>query len=137
MPLQFVVAFMKKQEINPIHLGPLEQKITQIFWKNVCMDIKSVQELLQKNGVQLAYTTIMTVMNRLVDKKILKKELRGKQYCYSAIKDKKSFVKDLVNQTINNFVNRFGDEAIVAFISETEKLSPNQRKGLISKLIKR
>lgn len=128
---------MNYSKNNPINLGPLEQKITQIFWKNACMDVSSVQKSLQKTGNKLAYTTVMTVMNRLVDKNVLKKELKGKQYCYSVIKDKKKFVKDLVNQTISNFVNKFGEEAVVAFLDEAEKLSPNQKKNIISRLMKK
>lgn len=116
------------------HLGPLERKIMQIFWDYPCSTVRSVQEQLLIDGDKLAYTTVMTIMTRLVEKQLLKREMKGNKYCYKPIQSKQKFVKNLVHKTMNTFVNRFGQDAVLAFLDEAEKLSPSEKDKLIKEL---
>lgn len=55
--------------------GPLEAKIMDILWNNVEMTIKDVQQELEKEKVT-NFNTVMTVMNRLVEKRFFKSGLK-------------------------------------------------------------
>lgn len=103
------------------HLGPLERKIMKIVWQH---DQVCVREVLSKLPVsdELAYTTVMTIMVRLVDKGFLVRKKIGKQYFYSQKDGKSVALHRMVSQTINSFVNQFGEDAVVAFIEEADKL---------------
>lgn len=59
--------------------GDLENCILQILQNGQKMTVKEVQQAL---GEQDKYTTVMTVMSRLYDKKILERERVGNRYEY-------------------------------------------------------
>jgi len=115
------------------HLGPLEKKVMQAIWEKKCSSVRSVLEEISKEK-KVAYTTIMTVMTRLVDKSILERTKEGKSYCYQPKETKQNFVSELVHQTMNNFINKFGEEAVVAFMDETDKLSQVDKDKLLNQL---
>jgi predicted transcriptional regulator len=60
--------------------GELESAILQIFKANEKLTVRDALEALNNDD---KYTTIMTVMNRLVEKKFLNRKRVGKQYEYS------------------------------------------------------
>src|SRR5699024_1484017 len=61
--------------------GPLEAKIMDILWECDDQTIKEVQQVLEQEKAT-NFNTVMTVMNRLVDKGILQKRLEGRSYLY-------------------------------------------------------
>ena len=105
-----------------INLGPLEHQIMRIIWKQNKASVYSVIEEL-KEEKKLAYTTVMTVMSRLVCKGILKREKEGKVYFYKPAQTRKVYVRVLIKKIIFNCIDRFGDEAKTAFHEEIRNLS--------------
>lgn len=65
--------------------GELELQILQIFKAGKRLTVREVQQLLGGND---KYTTIMTVMNRLAEKKQLARERIGIQYAYWIVPSK-------------------------------------------------
>ncbi len=61
--------------------GELELAILNVFQKEGAK--RTVRDVLQILGKEDKYTTIMTVMNRLVEKGELKREREGLSYSYS------------------------------------------------------
>ena len=61
---------------------------------------------------ELAYTTVMTVMNRLTEKRALRRERRGRGYAYRPTAD------DLAGLAVNNVVREFGDAALAQFVDQ-------------------
>ncbi len=91
--------------------GSLEIEILNTFWNltsaNEDMDI-SIQDVvdeLSKNGTERAYTTIKTVMDRLVTKSILVRYKVGKKFFYKATMDRREMALDMLNEFTNNFFN--------------------------------
>ncbi len=115
------------------NLGPLEHKIMEIVWKQQEATVYSVVEALEQEKC-LAYTTVMTVMSRLAKKGILSREKKGKTYIYSPKQSKEKFIHQLVKSTINRMIDSFGEEAIVAFVDETESLTQEHKLDLINKI---
>ena len=68
--------------------GSLEIEILNTFWnltatdEDVDISIQDVVDELSSNGVERAYTTIKTVMDRLVSKSILVRYKVGKKFFY-------------------------------------------------------
>jgi predicted transcriptional regulator len=121
--------------IHPSALGPLEQQILEIVWRAHPVPVQDVlDQVNQSNQKNLAYTTVMTIMTRLVDKGVLRRAKDGRTYFYSPQKDKRQFLKSLVQSTIANVVDQYGQEAMAAFIEETQQLSTADRQKIISKL---
>ncbi len=95
-------------------LGPLEAETMQIIWatgKPV-----SVRDLLESLNAErtrpLAYTTVMTVMSRLVTKGALRRWREGRGYTYEAL------VSDAAGIAVKNVMSEFGEAAIAHFVDE-------------------
>ena len=61
-------------------LGPLEQQVLRELWSR---GSGTVRELLESENMMLAYTTVMTTMDRLYKKGFLNREAEGRAYRYS------------------------------------------------------
>ena len=61
-------------------LGPLERRVLETAWKLKKANVRDVVEAL---GNELAYTTIMTTLDRLYKKGYLDREMSGRAFIYS------------------------------------------------------
>lgn len=60
-------------------LGPLEQQVLRELWSR---GSGTVRELLESDNMTLAYTTVMTTMDRLYKKRLLDRVAEGRAYRY-------------------------------------------------------
>lgn len=115
-------------------LGELEKDVMKEIWTNKHpLTVKSVHEALNKKR-KIAYTTVMTVMGRLVTKGFLKTTASGKAYIYQAAVSKDKFLTKISRQIINNFISNFGDVAVAHFAQEIEKIPAEKRDKLLKML---
>jgi predicted transcriptional regulator len=120
---------------RPSNLGPLEQKILAMVWNaQHTVTVTEVLDALVNDEKNLAYTTVMTILNRLVEKGYLVREKQGRAFSYRAHNQNQSFLKQLIRSTITNFAQTFGEEAISAFAQEANQLSAAQKQSLTQKL---
>ena len=78
-------------------LGPSEAKLMELAWSRPKLTVKSAIFALDQDD-RRAYTTVMTVLNRLVDKQLLTRVRDGRNYVYSAAGDRASFVDDRIER---------------------------------------
>lgn len=71
----------------------------------------------------LAYTTVMTVMARLAEKEILRRERDGRGYVYEAV------APDAASIAVRGVMRDFGDAAIAGFVDEARS-DPKLRRRL-------
>ncbi|WP_223590273.1 BlaI/MecI/CopY family transcriptional regulator [Neobacillus bataviensis] len=87
--------------------GPLEAKIMNILWNGNEMSIKEVQHQLE-NEKPINFNTVMTVMNRLVDKNILTKRLERRTSLFKPLKSKEDFINHQSKKLTENLLDEFG-----------------------------
>ncbi|KKQ67335.1 MAG: hypothetical protein US86_C0001G0262 [Candidatus Daviesbacteria bacterium GW2011_GWA2_38_24] len=122
-----------KQKVGKV-LGELELEIMEIIWQSKgSLSVRQVIDLIRQKR-PLAYTTVMTIMNRLVDKKLLKRRSYGKVFVYQAAVSKDNFLAKVSKQIIKNFVSSFGETAIAHFAEEVDRLAPTKRQELLKML---
>ena len=63
-----------------IPLGPLEQQVLEAVWQR---GSATVRDLLDDGKIKLAYTTVMTTMDRLYKKQLLSRVAEGRAFRYS------------------------------------------------------
>jgi len=112
--------------------GELELAILKVFNNQSILTVKQVQEALKGDD---KYTTIMTVMNRLVEKKELERQRNGQQYEYwvNAAKPSSSFsLLDRLKQKI------FGGKSstMISFLIESGGDITDQELDEMEKFIK-
>jgi predicted transcriptional regulator len=61
-------------------LGPLEQRLLEALWQRRSA---TVRELIEDGCQDLAYTTVMTTLDRLFKKSLLTREAEGRAFRYS------------------------------------------------------
>lgn len=113
---------MKSPLKNP-HLGELEQAIMEVLWKHQSATVRTVVALLQPKRT-LAYTTVMTVMNRLVEKKLLQRKQQGSSYSYAPTHDRATYFATASSQAIDSLIQSYGTVAISAFLDKLDGVDP-------------
>jgi predicted transcriptional regulator len=62
-------------------MGELEQEVLAQLW--AMEEPATPAQVLDALGLDLAYTTVMTVLTRLWEKRLVRRERRGRAYAYS------------------------------------------------------
>lgn len=120
---------------SPTQLGPLEKELLEIVWQHHPVSVHEVlNDYCQNCDKNLAYTTVMTILSRLVKKGVLTRAKNGRTYEYSPAESKPEFVKSLVKSTLASFASKYGQEAIAAFAEEAASLSASDKSQLSSRL---
>jgi len=101
-------------------LGGLEQKIMETLWSSSA-PLKPSEVLAKVDGSH-AYTTIMTVLKRMTDKKIVKREMKNRVYYYQAIKNKCDFASDSLDDLFERLFSSYGEHTTTAFKKTAKKL---------------
>jgi predicted transcriptional regulator len=73
-------SFAAESKPGRFNLGPLECRILQEVWSRKSL---TVRELLADGKIQLAYTTVMTTLDRLFKKGLLDRTEEGRAFRYS------------------------------------------------------
>lgn len=125
---------MKNELKKP--LGELEAKIMEIVWQLRSASVRDVLKRI-KGAKKPAYTTVMTVMGRLSDKGILRRQLKNDCYVYRPVQDKQHFLASSSKKIIQGLIDEFGAEVAVAgFIDTIENSDSKKSKELRRKLKK-
>jgi len=109
--------------------GPLEAKIMDILWNNDEMTIKEVQHILEKEKA-MNFNTVMTVMNRLVEKGILQKRAEGRSSMYKPIQSRNEFLDTQSKEMTNELMDEFGNVVISHMLDALEDVDDD----LVAKL---
>lgn len=94
-------------------LGTLEARIMEIVWKKETI---SVQEVCDKLGKGTNYKTVMTVMNRLVEKEFLERKKVSRAFVYTPRVKREEFLEQASHQIVTGLVSDFGTLALAQFV---------------------
>jgi len=113
--------------------GPLEAKIMDILWCRESMTIKEVQTLLEKDK-PTNFNTVMTVMNRLVDKGILQKKPVGRSSYYNPIQTREEFINNQSKEMTHELMDEFGSVVVSHMLDALEDVDEELVKKLELKI---
>ena len=108
-------------------LGTLEIEILNSVWKlqeldsDMNISVKDVVDNMAENGIERAYTTVKTVMDRLNSKDLLVRYRAGKKFFYRAVMDKEEMTMVAINELSAQFFN--GDKAKMIHFIESKCLA--------------
>ena len=69
----------------------------------------------------IAYTTVMTVMDRLARKELVTQEREGRAYRYRARTSRAAMTAELMRETLDDFSEQERSTALVAFVEDARK----------------
>jgi len=121
-------------------LGPLEANVMESIWgsRKTPVTVREIYEALKKTK-NLAYTTVMSTMDRLFDKNLLDRKIEkgrgGLYYVYWPALEKQSFQKSAVREVLSSLIDNFGEVVANCLVDETV-LNEEERKALREQLNK-
>jgi len=109
-------------------LGGLEIEIMPIVWREGEVTVKDVfEEMYEKH--KLAYTTIMTVMNRLANKGVLNQDRRTIPYLYTAAVSQHEMAGKMLDQVVDKVLGG-STGMLVSYCIDRNKLEPKEMDEL-------
>ena len=116
---------MKKKLIP---LGETEMEILNHVWEMGEATVADVHERILQDR-KVAYTTIMTIMKNLSDKKVLKYRKEGVTYVYSAAQEQENVQFDLIGTLIEKAF-KGSPAALIQTLVKNEKLSDEEKQEI-------
>lgn len=101
-------------------LGSLECEIMEVVWQKHNTSVRDVLVEVQKDR-EIAYTTIMTVMNRLHKKGYIKYVKEGNAFIYYPVISKAELQGSAVKDIVKGILSNSSDLAMVHFVDEVAK----------------
>jgi predicted transcriptional regulator len=121
----------KKISLEP--LGELETELMERVWAHKEV---SVRDLYQEMNGRLAYTTLMTTLDRLYKKGLFSRHKQGKAYFYSAVLTEQQYQESLTQHFFGMVLHdRKNSNAVlsrfVAAVSETDREMLEQLEEIV------
>lgn len=90
-----------------VFLGSAEARLMELAWKQKELTVKQALRFMDKNH-KPAYTTIMTVLSRLAQKRLLVREKEGRGFVYRPAINRKSFINERIGIVSKCLKKNFG-----------------------------
>ncbi len=110
-------------------LGSLEQEIMDTFWDLGGMSGKAVHEHINRSR-PTALTTVLTVMERLRKKGLLKKEKRGGVFIFEATLTREEFARRVSARIFKDIFDLSTGSAAASFVDTLAEVDPEELKRL-------
>ena len=119
--------------MKPRNISELEQHVMNIVWSTQECSVRDVLTILKRNK-PIAYTTILTILQRLYDKGLVIKKKEGKAFLYKAKISKEAYSRSLAQGFLKKFIHSFGDVGIASFAESIDSLSKKEKDHLLELL---
>ncbi|MBU7005721.1 BlaI/MecI/CopY family transcriptional regulator [Phosphitispora fastidiosa] len=106
-------------------LGDLEAEVMKIMWQKEKATVREVHEHLFLTR-ELAYTTVMTIMSRLADKKLLNKEPKGNAFVYSPAVSEAQFASMVAGEVLDGLMEDFAEPALSHMVDRLTEGNPGR-----------
>ena len=105
-------------------LGPVEREVMQVLWSAAAP--LTGHEVLQALGREdMAYTTLLTVLERLRAKEYLTRSREGRSYRFQTTSQEADFVADQMSRALSGSANKSG-----ALLRFADQLDPSEAAAL-------
>jgi predicted transcriptional regulator len=116
--------FKSSEEILDSRLGSLEREVMAVVWS--AGDI-NVREVCERLGTAVAYTTVMTTMDRLFKKRLLSRRKVGRAFVYAAAASRDEMEGAVATELVQSLLQRHGGEALPLLSSLVDAVSDRDR----------
>jgi predicted transcriptional regulator len=127
--------FKRPREVASLALGKLERQVLEEAWKRSEL---SVRDVYLAFGETVAYTTLMTTLDRLFKKKLLTRRKDGRAFYYSALISASELEQGIREDVINGLLDLGGEgvEPVLACIVDAVSQKDRELLDELDRLIK-
>ncbi|MBC9957897.1 BlaI/MecI/CopY family transcriptional regulator [Yimella sp. cx-51] len=111
---------MNRENTSATGLGDLERAIMDVLWTaDGPMIVREISERLEAtDGKKRAYTTVMTVADRLAKKGLTERERDGRAWRYSAAASREELTAQALRETLADWGGSGESEAVLHFLKD-------------------
>ena len=106
-----------------------ELEVMQVFWKRGAVTAQEARDELARSGVDLAYTTVATLVRILADKGFLKQSTTERPFLYVPARSYEEVSRRLLGDLIDR-VFHGSRQLLLVRLTEQKKLTPKERSQL-------
>ena len=100
-------------------LTPLELQIMHVLWREGASNVLHVKKNLP-DDLELAYTTVQTMLNILQRKGRVKRTFKGRAYEYRAVISKETILKQAVRDLVERLCGGSSEELVMSLIKSRQ-----------------
>ncbi len=110
-----------------------ELEILTLLWENGPLTVKAINEMLNNNK-EVGYTTTLKIMQIMFDKKILKREKKGRSHIYEAVIKKADTQGMLLEKILETAFSGSASKLVMQAIGrkKTTKIEINEIKTFLA-----
>ena len=117
------------------NLGPLETRLLEALWQR---GDATVRELLLETGSGMAYTTVMTTLDRLYKKGLLNRIAEGRAYRYSPRQTQAEIQRAAAGEAIQQLFDSFQSTSLplsylIEIVTERDSVLLDELQSLIER----
>jgi predicted transcriptional regulator len=116
--------FKSSKEILDNRLGSLERDVMAVVWNAGEINVREVCERL---GTAVAYTTVMTTMDRLFKKRLLSRRKVGRAFVYAAAATRDEMEGAVATELVQSLLQRHRGEPLPLLSSLVDAVSDRDR----------
>ena len=104
---------------------PGELEVLKIIWEAGASSSRDVLDQLNQDGKKRAYTSVASLMNVMVEKKLLKRKQQGRAFLYSAAVARQKTLSQILGDLVGRAFEGSASQ-LVAHLLESGKLSEEE-----------
>lgn len=104
----------KKTKAN-FTIGALQRRVLEVLWQEGPRSLSEVHRMLLTHD-EIAYTTVSTELNRLIEKGLVLKTGLHLTTRYAAVFERKAFIEQAVSATVGDLLSTHGHAAVHGFV---------------------
>ena len=110
--------FRRPREIACFALGKLERQVLEETWRLGEVSVRDIHRAFEE---RIAYTTLMTTLDRLFKKKLLERRKDGRAFVYAALVSQEDFDRGIKEDVVDGLLGHGADqvEPVLACIVDT------------------
>ena len=115
----------------PPSLHELESEVMEELWDRGGGTVREVLDALNaRRSPRRAYTTILTVMQRLHGKQLLRREWHRRRHVYVPALSREEYAQARAEAEVGALVKEYGDVALAHFARAMSRLDPKRREQI-------
>lgn len=110
---------MRSFDNAPRVLGELEERLMEVLWDEHPLAVRAVCDRLHG---KLAYTTVMTTLDRLHKKRMLRREKQGNAFVYAPAMDRPEYRRRVIEAAVAPLLEAGAGPVLAAFVDVAAEL---------------
>ena len=127
LPAFRLLGFQRPSDVVLPALGKLERKVMQLAWRRGTV---SVREVYDELSGRIAYTTLMTTLDRLYKKGLLAREKDGRAFVYAPRVSPEEFERGIAQDVLDALLGRSQDAVEPVLACIVDAVSEHDRELL-------